>query len=421
MKPKKKFLLIIFLLTLGFVFRYILSQFNDFHIGGDNDVFESLTRDILAGRLAASCCVKNAGYSMFLAGIYAVFGMDNVQAIRITQIITDLITALLLYKVAQKIFSQRGAFYVFLIYIANPFTSSFAGLRLTEVLTFFLIAVLAITLSHYAFKTSKFLWFLFGLTFGILQFVRIQFHVLFLLFTAFTGIFYFKRMLKLQFIVIALIGYIIANSYSLVSYYKTFGIISVIPPYAQVWGNLLTHYVDNDRWPEVQGQLPPWMWNMEFNHIAAEYAVTPYTQWPQIEQKNRILFFRKFPTDWRHFLFNTGRNIIWLLDKYHISEFYDPYYPGDIIPIRIYNILLFCFCFWGILVYHFRNRSARSNLMLWFTISLFFNITLFGSFFDNESRHTLPFYPLLMLWAGQGCNYFQDFIAIFIRGRNQSK
>lgn len=424
MGKQKKILLFICLFLLGFIIRYALSTYSDVNELGDVWIYGLMAKAVLQGKWAANCCGKNAGYGLYLAGIYYLFGADNPLAVRIVQIITDLITALILYRVGKNFFSPRGSFYVFLIYVTNPITSSFTGLHLAETLTSFLVAIMALILSSTAFKNNKLVWILYGFVLGLFVFVRYQFTMLALSFIILAAIMYFRKFAKLFFVEMAIIGFLLGSTYSLISYYKNYGVISIVSPYKQTWGGLLAHFYDTARWPEIQGQRPTWEVNDNYNKVYSEYAMVDYNQgvtWPPIERKNRILLFQKLRTDWKQYLFNTARNIVWLWDKYHISEFYDRFYPADSIPIRIYNIFLLIFYFYGIVTFIIRHpRQAFVNPLLGFSLYFFLFITFTISLIDNESRHSLPFYPLLMLWAGQGCNYFQEAIVNIRSSRNTS-
>jgi 4-amino-4-deoxy-L-arabinose transferase-like glycosyltransferase len=401
---KRKFIIYLLILLIGFNFRYALS-FRHNEIEGDEWQFQVLVSDILSGKLAVTCCTKNAGYALILAPIEFLFGQENLFAVRIVQIFIDLSTAILLFLTARKLFPDRVAFLIFSLYIFNPLTSSFAGLLLTEIVTFFIIALIAYLLANPSFKTRRILWIVNGFLFGVLVFIRLQFIYFGLFYILVLGIFQIKKHLKLLFILLNLTGFLIASSYSLISYYTNYQVISFVPPFTAKWAQLYSNFYDIYRWPELNGQPKPNQLDLNISKISDEYAAVTYREYASIEKIYRIRFYRKIRTDWPVFLKNTGRNLIWLWDKYHISEFYDPFYPGDIIPVRIYNIILFILGILGIAVYWIKKgMNALSCPVLGLTVCLFVYMTFTFPLVDNESRHTLPFYPLLLIWAGYGIN-----------------
>jgi 4-amino-4-deoxy-L-arabinose transferase-like glycosyltransferase len=404
-KKNSKIIFFIALLVFGFIFRYILSSRIDGTLWGDEAVYQNHANEFISGKLVADCCAKTVGYSAFLAGITLIFGRDNIMAVRVIQIILDLLSGLILYSFTSKLFSPKTALMIFLIYITNPISGSLVGLRLSEIVTILIITMIAFVLAQPAFKTKRLLWIAVGFLLGLLVFVRLQFNLFVLSVIPLLGILYFRKQLKIWFVLFATIGLLAGSSYTLIANYESFHVLSLSAPFTASWASLNAHFYDIYRWPELNGQPPPWTYNQPYADIFADYATTDYTSWPALEQKNKSIVFGKLPSDWPAFAENSVRNIIWMWDKYHLSESYDRYYPADVIPVRIYNILLLALSFAGISVYVKRNgKPGLTQPLIGFTVYLFLFITFVFSLMDNESRHTLPFYPLAILWAGYGLN-----------------
>jgi hypothetical protein len=402
---KKKTVFILFLIVIGFAYRLLLSFRPDTSVTGDEFKYQSMAQSILSGKLAADSS-KNAGYSVFLAGVYFIFGYDNLKALSIIQIILDLITAFLLYLTARNIFSEKAAIFVLIIYITNPLTSSFTGLRMSEIVNFFIIAGIAYIISGKLFTSRGSLWLIYGILSGILVFLRFQFK-LFVFATLITPLFNFKPNARIKYLIVAFVGFMIASLYSLISFYAMFKVVSVGPPILQSWGSMYAHLFVNSREAELNFQTPIWRNDPGYADVFSEYAALDQKYWNQLEQKNKMRFFHSITTLWPIFISHMARNSVWLWDKYHLSEYYDIYYPADSIFIRVYNILILLLFVLGLIAYILRNKiTAFLNPVFVYSLCLFLYITILFSMVDNESRHTLPFYPLMMLWAGWGFTYF---------------
>jgi 4-amino-4-deoxy-L-arabinose transferase-like glycosyltransferase len=360
---------------------------------------------LLQGKIVADCCIKPMGYPVFLAIIYYFFGQSNLQAVINVQILLDTICGLLVYLTALRLFSKKAAILSFIIYLINPLTSSFTGLKLAEILTIFFISLIAYILSHQKFTSNKFFWLFWGLLLGLLVFTRVQFLYFIYLVIPLLGIIVFKKMTRLIFILISSFGFLIASSYMLVANYENFKTISISIPYSPKWSNLYANFYLDFRWPELNTET---IKNEEMKLIINEFWSVPLEYIPAFENNYKNLFFEKLKIDWPIYIKNSLRNMIWGWDKYHLSEFTDPYYPNDSYFIRIYNILLLLLFLVGFAMSILKKgkQLLRDQLIL-FTLLLFFYITIVFSLVGNESRHTLPFYPIIMLWAGNGLFFIQ--------------
>jgi hypothetical protein len=213
-----------------------------------------------------------------------------------------------------------------------------------------------------------------------------------------------KKKFKIAAIVIGYAGFILASSYSLIANYVNFKVISVTPPYSREWTTIYSTFFLNFRMPELTVQVYEMPWDSEFTNLDTEFNVAPDKLKPQVDQKNKELLLARLRTDWRIFLDHYLHNIVWLWDKYHLSYITDDFYPPDVMPIHIYNgMLLFLFAvgFGGYIVK--RGISVVfSNPVILFTVTLFLYETFVFALVSSESRHTLPFYTILILWAGYG-------------------
>lgn len=394
----------VILLIAGFIFRLFLVSHAYDKLIFDALGYSEFAKDFLSGKLVIDCCAKNVGYSLFLALVYRIFGVENVWAVRIVHILLDLGTASLLYGISKTVFNKRVANIVFVLYLFNPFTAAFTGLVLAETVTIFYVTMIAFVLSRPSLPARPWLWLSLGFLFGLLLFTRHSFYYGIFVFLFLQSYLLFTRMKeRLQFLLIAFLGFFLASSYSLFAYYVTFRKVTLVPPYNLKYEIIYMNYY-LWHYPEVEFKgIHPM-----YQEVVQGYWETPLEKRAEHSQKYKKLFLERLPTDWPVFVHNTAWNIVWLWDKDHLYTYADPFYPLDQWPLRILNgILLVCFAI-GIISYGFRERTRawRQPLFL-MSVLLFLYITFLFSLLSNESRHTLAFYPLLTLWAGYGAYRIQ--------------
>ncbi len=72
------------------------------------------------------------GYPAFLAGIFWLFGMGNLRAVMLVQILVDLSTCLVIADFARRVASERAARIAFVLTGLCPFLANYASAVLTE-------------------------------------------------------------------------------------------------------------------------------------------------------------------------------------------------------------------------------------------------------------------------------------------------
>jgi len=77
------------------------------------------------------------GYPAFLAGVFALFGIENFRAVLLIQVLFDLATCFLIADLARRLFSTRAAQAAFLLAALCPFLANYAAAALTETLEIF--------------------------------------------------------------------------------------------------------------------------------------------------------------------------------------------------------------------------------------------------------------------------------------------
>ena len=90
--------------------------------------------------------IRLPGYPAFLAGVFAIFGMEHYRAVLLLQLLVDLGTCLLTADLARRIISPRAARIAFLLVALCPFLANYVANALTETWEVF-FTVLALDLA----------------------------------------------------------------------------------------------------------------------------------------------------------------------------------------------------------------------------------------------------------------------------------
>jgi 4-amino-4-deoxy-L-arabinose transferase-like glycosyltransferase len=98
------------------------------------------------GASFAPTWIRLPGYPAFLAGIFAVFGVEHYRAVLFVQLLVDLGTCLVVADVARRVVSERAARIAFLLAALCPFLANYVAAALTETLEVF-FTVLALDLA----------------------------------------------------------------------------------------------------------------------------------------------------------------------------------------------------------------------------------------------------------------------------------
>lgn len=85
--------------------------------------------------------IRLPGYPMYLAGVFAVFGMEHYRAALFLQIFVDIGTCFLIANMARRVASERAARAAFLLAGLCPFLANYASAALTETLEIFFTAL----------------------------------------------------------------------------------------------------------------------------------------------------------------------------------------------------------------------------------------------------------------------------------------
>lgn len=408
-----RFHLIIILFLAGFIIRLILSSYSLSDLFWDMGEYHKIALEMINGKWSVDCCLRNVGYSLFLSPIYIIFGTNNIPAIRLTQIIMDLAIALIIYKVAMRHFGIKAAIFSYSLYIFNPLTSVYTGLRLSEILSFFIIALIILVTSSSRINKSGLIWLLMGILFGLLVFTKVMFFY-FVLTTMVIMLILSVKSKRIFYFIAVLTGFLLASAYSLIGNWLNFQIVSFSPPYNIGPGIFYLSFYENE-YPIFDISKLDKSYAEKLNG----YINTPLKEKPKISHKYFNLFLIKLYKEWPLFISIVFRNIFLIWDKNYLYPYYDPFYPSDSLPLQIYNLFVLGLFFIGLGVFTLKQglKSIHDPLII-FTFLLLVYITFFVALTSNESRYSLTFYPLIFLFGGYGVSKSLDKLICLRRNKS---
>ncbi len=125
---------------------------------GDGVIYSRLAKNVLENGIYSideaapyqPTLIRLPGYPLFMAGVYGIFGHDDNTAVRIVQAVVDTLTCVLaavlawLWTAARRR-RFRNSLIAFLLAGLCPFIVIYTGMILTETLTTFLMAAMALT------------------------------------------------------------------------------------------------------------------------------------------------------------------------------------------------------------------------------------------------------------------------------------
>ena len=188
-QQQRKWIVYVLLLVTAFAFRFYLAHYLPNDTPGDSRVYAQMARNLLEQHVYShapeppyrASLIRLPGYSLFLAGVYSIFGHYNNGAVRMIQVGLDTLTcglvSLIAYYWEPDERRKRSASIAALALAAVcPFTAIYVATILTETwasllaVGLCLLAMLAFTAK--TFKRSLWLWSAAGLWGGLGVFFR---------------------------------------------------------------------------------------------------------------------------------------------------------------------------------------------------------------------------------------------------------
>lgn len=259
MKISRTTTILLAIIILGAILRFFWSTQNPIILPGNNDPsdYSTLAQNLLqykaygyplANNQFKHTAFRPPGYSFFLSLIYACCDINN-QLVKSVQIILDLLTILMIFLLAKKIFSPKKALIAAFIYAVIPEVIFFTASLHSETLSVFLL----ITMTYFLSRKTKGAIAASGICWGLLCLTRPIFIFIPLIVIAtetipnFRSRKYFSRIM-----IFCLMGFLTILPWTIRNYHiaKKFILVSTNGGFNLFLGN--NPYVENGRalgWP----------------------------------------------------------------------------------------------------------------------------------------------------------------------------
>ena len=399
------------ILILGLTLRIVLSGLAERELRWDSVWYAEAAKDVLSGKIVAECCTHGAGYPLFMAAVEGIFGRDNLEAVRLTQVALDTLTVILVAAAVYSAFGKGPALTALAIAALNPYSSSYTGVIMTEILSLTLVGLLAFLVSRPRFERRALLWWFSGITLGYLGLTKPGFILYGVFFVGGTVWIFSTWNRRIRYVMLILTGFLIVGLYAVIGNYQHFGKPTLEPPYI-LRGFALYMGLHRASSPELLNLFKPYadlseeekrlyQGAYEAEQLYHLLVLQNISLVPKYDAIHRNLFFQEVQQDPLRSIKHWISNAVQFWDKNHLFIFTDPLYPADRIPLRLGNIFLFLLAAIGS-VRAVRIQRKHTKPFILFSLSLFLFMGGVFPLVSNLTRHSLPFYPVLFAWAGFG-------------------
>lgn len=387
-----------FLLALGILYRAILIASNPQPFIGDETQYHDFAVGILRNGIFADS-TRVYGFPMIVAIWYKLFGIGNVLAWKLIQIIMDVLIALFVYITTKDVFGKKlPALMAFVMYIVSPFVVAYAGVLLSEVSVVFCMAIFLLVWHRY-FQTKKILYLALGAFFmSYLTEIRAVYFFFMVALFALT-LFLIRKMTVLWYQwILVIIAFLIPLSYAIIGNYLYFQRISPLAVDGGFPRQLIASEALEGRVPQPilrAGIFPEPIgadeWALRFPYNA-QYR----TGLADTLLKTGIATALKDP---RHFI-EVRLNKAWYVWEKHFLFIFS--YESTLVDTTVYivNILLLIFAAAGILIFGMKPKQRHQRIFWLTSIALILYTSAAHTISIAEERYSLPAYPVLFIFAG---------------------
>jgi len=338
-------------------------------------------------------------YPFFLALVYRFFGAEktSIIVIRLLQSFLGVLTCLLVYLIATRMFNQRIGILSSLVVTVHPAIIAYTGLHLTETLFIFLLSlfVLYFIKSYFVHSISTKDTFLCGVFWSLTVLSREEL-LLFPLFII-LGLFWIGKEFKgvAKYAIVFLAGALIILGSWITRNYIIF---HKFVPVTKGGGEILyvSNYLDpGEKWtPDGE----------RFHRILQDAKTNIRSSYIKETIKNLRDMLRYRPFEYLNMLWEKLKEL-WL----HPSGLYQiPIKSLKIVYLLIHYLLL-CLCGIGIInSFALKNRKIIPLILLLVYVTIFHVLILFPL-----ARYMLPFLPYVFILSAQGflrlLNVFREY------------
>lgn len=399
MKLLTKYWLVIFF-ALGILFRLWLVQMLPQPYGGDQEEYHQAALGILSDKSHIyTAQYRPSGYPMFLALNYFVFGSGDKFFWILSQAILDTLTAFIVYSLAKQILPEkRGAKVSFLLYLFNPFTSGYVGVKLSEVVAIFILSLTIWLLVAVKKGKSSYLPIL-AFVSSLLPQVRPGFIFLSLIIYLFGFYLLLKEKLtgkiKIVYAIFSLIVFLLPFLYNVtanIKYYRRFSFMTIDNlTIRELYLSLYIKQYDTMKGFPDQAH---WVYQ-QFT------AARTDEERKMVREKFAKLSLEKIKADPWDFV-KTRIEKMWLVwEKHYLFPFNNP--GGSLQPAAVYltNLVVLAGSVAGLAILLVK-KIARERWFIFLSLLIFAYISTVHTITVTAERFSLPAYPLVFLFAGYG-------------------
>lgn len=347
------------------------------------------------------------GYPLFIATIYYFTGIVNAISSlpwKAAQAVVDSMTALLLFFLAKKMFKFNApSFIVYISYLFNPFTSTYTGVMLTEVLSAFFLALSFLFLVRFWEEKGIILLFITALVLGFFPQVRPAFlyYTIILLFAVIYQVYKsWKGKIRYTLMISVLIIYFLPFTYNIVANQRKFqqsAVTTVDNVFVkELYVSLFIDRIAYNDHPIVG--FPP-----EVEMTFAEIGDTNNkAERDRMTQKYTDLAMTEIRKNPRKFILWRLGKLWWVWEK-HFLYWYNPevtksisglIYWGNCTILMVSVAGLVC---WG--------RKYKDKWLFGLYALLYIYVSLVHTMSMAEERYSISAYPIVFLFFGYGLWY----------------
>lgn len=352
------------------------------------------------GRLSAT---RPPLYSIFMFMVYYLFGNGNIFAVRIIQSVVGAFTAVLTFKLAQKVFSDKAGVWAGLFFALYPAAWGYCDLILSETLfTFLLVAGLLFLVDtpQGRFRDA----FCAGILLGLATLTRTVLFQFPLFLSLFYLLFSKRRWSYLPKLALFVVTFWLVLVPWMARNERVFGeprltTKSGVDLYMynhNTFKYVLLNYSMEAR--EILGGVIPWQLSeMERDTLCRDAGIS----W--IKEHPLLFLFKGVRMQWN--FFGVEREYIWSLlagywgriPRWQLILAFLAFAPTIYVLMPLF--------IWGV-VYGWKNFPLKKNLLL--IIAYFLAVTFV---YYGFSRHRMPLNPIMMAFAGYAMTSWQKILA----------
>lgn len=406
----KKYLIAFF--VLGIIFRLWLTQLIPQTFVADQEEYHQAALGLIGyPEYNHISSYRVWGYPMLLGGIYGIFGIKDIWGWKAVQAVMDSLCAVMVFGMALKLFNNKKVAWIsFLLYLFNPFTSAFVGVRLTEIAAIFLVCAASYLFLKFLKTRTHFFLFLSAIVLGYLPFVRpgyLFFSLLLMGFLIIKALIQMKgvvfRVVLTSLALLTFLSFFIFNMARNNIYFKQAAFLTVDNLFVREF--YLSLFIDNFD-------------NMENFPIQASMMYQEYSTAQNAKERDKMaskylaLAKEEILRDPVKFAVSRVKKLWPVWEKHTIFPYVNPE-----------NILLTEVLYWankflviaaiagGVMAF----LKTKDKLFAAFFFFLMIYISVLHAFTVTAERFSLPAYPLIFLFAGYG--FYKLAVKIFLLAR----